>query len=93
MLLEIITPQKVFFKEVVNLVRVPGTKSPFALLHNHEAIVSTLEPGTIKVSTTEKNIEKERYFLLSEKALVEQHDNKITIIATKIKEVGYSATI
>lgn len=89
MFLEIITPQKVFFKGEVDMVRVPGTKGSFAMLHNHEPIVSSLEPGVIKVEA----IEKERYFLLSEKALVEQHNNKITIIATKIEEVGYSAII
>lgn len=87
MLLEIITPQKIFFKENVDLVRVPGTKGSFAMLHNHEGIVSSLEPGTIKV----KVLEKERFFHLSEKALVEQHGNKITIIATKVEEVGYTS--
>lgn len=85
MLLEIITPQKVVFKEKVNSVRVPGTKGAFAFMHNHEAIVSSLEKGTIRIKTDIK----ERFFILNEKALVEQHDNKITIIATKIEEVGY----
>ncbi|MDY0201704.1 MAG: F0F1 ATP synthase subunit epsilon [Bacteroidales bacterium] len=89
MFLEIITPHKVFFKGEVDIVRVPGTKGSFAMLNNHEAIVSSLEPGVIKVGA----IGKERYFQLSEKALVEQHSNKITIIATKIEEVGYSALI
>lgn len=82
MLLEIITPQKLFFKEEVDVVRVPGTIGSFAMMHKHLPIVSTLEPGIIKVS----QLANDRYFELKEKAIVEHHNNKITIIATKIEE-------
>lgn len=50
MLLEIITPQKVFFKEEVDLVRVPGENGSFAMMHNHAPIISSLEPGIIKIT-------------------------------------------
>ena len=82
MLLEIITPQKTFFKEEAEMVRVPGSKGSFAMMSDHAPIISTLEPGIIKVS----NLGNDRYFQLLEKAIVENHDNKITILATRVEE-------
>ncbi|MDX9846842.1 MAG: ATP synthase F1 subunit epsilon [Tenuifilaceae bacterium] len=82
MLLEIITPQKLFFKDQVDVVRVPGSKGSFAMMHNHVPIISTLEPGIIKIT----QLGNERFFHLFEKGVVEQHNNKITILATKVEE-------
>ena len=82
LMLEIITPNRVFFNERVDLVRVPGSKGSFAMLKGHLPIISTLEPGIIKIVQHTES----RYFELSEKAIVEQHNNKVTIIATAIEE-------
>jgi F-type H+-transporting ATPase subunit epsilon len=82
MLLEIITPEKVFFKEEVDLVRVPGSKGSFAMKLNHIPIISTLEPGIIKVVQGTDD----RYFELIDRAIVEQHKNIVTIIANRIEE-------
>lgn len=82
MLLEIITPEKTIFKGEAKLVRVPGTKGSFAMLRNHQPIVSTLEPGIIKVILPDKEI----FFELIEPAIVEHHENKISILAECIKE-------
>jgi F-type H+-transporting ATPase subunit epsilon len=82
MLLEIITPEKVFFRGNVESVRVPGTKGSFAIKHNHAPIISTLEPGLIKI-IHEMN---ERYFEMQDPAVVEQHENKIIILAERVKE-------
>jgi F-type H+-transporting ATPase subunit epsilon len=81
MLLEIITPEKLFFKEEVDLVRVPGSKGSFAMQLNHLPIISTLEPGIIKIVQGTD----ERYFELIDKAIVEQHKNIVTIIANRVK--------
>jgi F-type H+-transporting ATPase subunit epsilon len=82
MILEIITPERLFYRDEVDLVRVPGYKGSFAMMHNHAPIVSSLQPGIIKVV---KNV-KERYFQLNCEAFVEQHKNVITIVATSIEE-------
>lgn len=83
MILEIITPEKVFFKDEVDLVRVPGTKGSFGMKQNHAPIISSLEPGILKIIQGSD----ERYFQLFDKAIVEQHKNHITIIiAGKIEE-------
>lgn len=46
---EIVTPASVVFKGNATSVSLPGTKSPFQVLYNHAAIVSTLDKGTIKI--------------------------------------------
>lgn len=82
MLLEIITPEKVFFKDEVDLVRVPGSKGSFAMKQNHVPIISSLEPGIIKIIKDSD----ERFFELFEHAIVEQHNNTVTIVASKVEE-------
>jgi F-type H+-transporting ATPase subunit epsilon len=82
MILEIITPEKTVFRSEVDLVRVPGQNGSFAMLHNHAPIVSALAPGLIKIV----HQVKERYFQLYSNAIVEQHNNVITIIASKVEE-------
>lgn len=84
MLLEIITPEKTAFSGEVLMVRVPGALGSFAMLRNHAPIISTLEPGIIKAITEEE----ERCFELTDSAIVENHENKITIIAERVKEIS-----
>ncbi len=62
------------------MVRVPGTMGSFAMKHNHAPIISTLEPGLIKI----KHEMNDRYFELLEPAIVEHHENRVIILAEKI---------
>jgi F-type H+-transporting ATPase subunit epsilon len=83
MILEIITPEKTLFKGEVRMVRVPGTSGSFAILRHHAAIVSTLNPGFVKVIAANK---REFFFELFDSAIVENHDDCVTILAENIKE-------
>ena len=49
MFLEIITPDKKIFEGDVKQVKLPGSKSAFAILKNHAPIISTLEKGVLEV--------------------------------------------
>ncbi len=80
--LEIITPEGVYHSEMVDLVRVPGTKGSFAMLRGHLPIVSTLEPGVIKVVKSNH----ERFFRIEGKSIVEQNNNHVTILTTSVEE-------
>jgi len=82
MILEIITPEKTIYKGEVELVRVPGSKGSFAMKRNHQPIISTLEPGIIKIVVSEKEL----FFELLNPGVVEFHENKIIILAENIKE-------
>ncbi|MDQ7918021.1 F0F1 ATP synthase subunit epsilon [Mesonia sp. MT50] len=47
--LEIITPEKVLLSAEVESVAVPGVDGEFQMLSNHEAIVSVLIKGEVKI--------------------------------------------
>jgi len=48
MKLIIYSPEKTVFDGEVSLVEVPGTKGRFEILENHDAIITTLQPGVIR---------------------------------------------
>jgi F-type H+-transporting ATPase subunit epsilon len=76
MLLEIITPEKSIFKGEVKMVQVPGSKSPFQMLHNHAPIISTLEKGKVRIVKTN---DKEEFFEVTS-GVIENHHNNIKIL-------------
>lgn len=84
MILEIVTPEKILFKGEVKLVKVPGSNGSFAMLRSHAPIISTLEKGIIKVLFENK----EKYFELLETAVVENHNDTVSILAENIRETG-----
>lgn len=49
MKIEIITPETMLFSGDVKLIEVPGKKGAFQILDHHAAIISTLNPGDIRV--------------------------------------------
>lgn len=51
MILEIVTPEKVLFEGSVEYVRLPGSKAPFVVLHNHAPLISVLDKGKVVWST------------------------------------------
>jgi F-type H+-transporting ATPase subunit epsilon len=81
MLLEIQTPTATLYKGKITLVRVPGSKGSFAIMKNHAPLVSTLEPGEIKVVEPDKS---EVFFDLTETGVVEVRKNQVIILADSI---------
>ena len=79
MILEIISPDKVFFKGEVQMVKVPGTKGEFAILPRHAAIISTLSKGDIIYV-----IDDTDYHLAIEAGFVEVHNDNISICVEKL---------
>ena len=52
MTVDIISPDSVIYSGEATLVSLPGSKGAFEILQNHAAIISTLEKGRIKVTTS-----------------------------------------
>jgi F-type H+-transporting ATPase subunit epsilon len=46
---ELVTPERVVFSEMVDMVVVPGTEGNFGVLPGHSLFMSTIRPGTIDV--------------------------------------------
>lgn len=47
-MLYILSPEKTVFEGKVSAVHLPGAKAPFAVLHNHAPLITTLESGTVR---------------------------------------------
>lgn len=77
MKIEIITPEKKLYQGDVKLVRVPGTKGSFEILHNHAPVISTLEKGTIKI-VSDKN---DTVLIDVEGGIIEVIRNNIIVLA------------
>lgn len=75
---EIITPQKPVFQGEAVCVSVPGGLAPFQILYGHAPIVSTLEPGVVKVRSNDG----EQIFAIS-KGFVTVQENKVSILVEK----------
>lgn len=48
MRLEIVTPEKRTFSDLVDLVVIPGVEGEMGVLENHAALVTTLTPGELR---------------------------------------------
>ena len=77
MILEIITPETQLFNGEVTSVKFPGSNGGFEILNNHAPIISTLIKGEIKVTTSNKDIQK---FDINS-GVIEMADNKIIVLA------------
>jgi len=50
--LEIVTPERVVFKDEATSVSAPGVMGGFQVLHNHAPLLSSIEIGAVKVKDT-----------------------------------------
>ncbi|MCT6869455.1 F0F1 ATP synthase subunit epsilon [Apibacter sp.] len=86
MKIQILTPEEVIFDGEVSSISVPGSMGEFQMLENHASIVSTLEPGTIKlenISSTSSHKLKDdgKYKIFTIKSgLLEFNNNKGIIL-------------
>lgn len=81
MILEIIAPDQELYSGEVDLVQVPGSKGSFEILRNHAPIISTLEPGKIKIVDIKGGIT----FFEVDGGVIEAKNNKIIVLAEKAK--------
>jgi len=81
--LDIYTPSKLAYSAGIKAVTIPGTIGSFQVLHNHAPIISTFEPGAIKVIVDDNNI----IFFATSGGTVEVLDNKVKILADSLELV------
>jgi F-type H+-transporting ATPase subunit epsilon len=79
--LEIVTPEKIVFNDDVKSFTAPGTLGSFQILSNHAPLISSLQPGKVKLVTKEGN---ERLYATSG-GVVEVHRNKISMLAETVE--------
>ncbi len=76
----IVTPQSVAFEGEALAVSVPGSKSPFQILHNHAPIISSLDIGVLKVEDTKNNV----FVFASREGFVEVLRNRVNIVVEEL---------
>jgi F-type H+-transporting ATPase subunit epsilon len=74
--IEIISPQSVLFSGKASAVFVPGAKGPFEILINHAPIVSSLDPGIVKVIDDAN----QTGIFACDSGFVEVHRNHVSIL-------------
>ena len=79
MILEIISPERIFFKGEIEMLIVPGTKGRFTILPKHAPIISTLTKGDIIYVVGEKD-----HHLTIDSGFVEVHNDEITVCVESI---------
>ena len=80
--LEIVTPDKPIFNEIIESVTVPGTMGSFQILKNHAPLISTFDVGVVNV----KSGSKLSYFSTSG-GTVEVNNNKVLVLADSIEPI------
>jgi F-type H+-transporting ATPase subunit epsilon len=81
--LDIVTPEKIVYSNLVEMVTAPGVLGEFGVLLGHAAFVTTL--GTGEVSVKKEN--REFSFAVSG-GFAEVLENKVTILAEAAEESG-----
>jgi len=80
--LEIITPDKPIFNEVIESVTIPGTMGNFQILKNHAPLISTFDVGVVNI----KSGGNLNYFSTSG-GTVEVNNNKVLVLADSIEPI------
>ena len=56
--LEIISPEKIIFSDLVKMVKVPSYEGDMSILKNHISIITFLRPGLVKVEKKDSDFEE-----------------------------------
>ena len=78
--LEIITPEKIIYKDSVDSITIPGTKGMFQVLKGHAPLMSTIEIGVITLKKNDANT----YFTTAG-GTIEVLNNNVLILADSVE--------
>ncbi|ARS34059.1 ATP synthase F1 subunit epsilon [Pontibacter actiniarum] len=81
MYLEIITPDKKVYAGEVESAKFPGANGSFEVLDQHAPLISTLDRGSIRITTS-----KGQEFFTVDGGVVEVLNNKIIVLAESVTE-------
>jgi F-type H+-transporting ATPase subunit epsilon len=92
MILEIVSPEAKLFSGEITSVSLPGVDGHFQILNNHAPIVSILQNGLVKITSSSFSFNKEtenlftkvndqNYTLEIQSGTIEMKDNKVIVLA------------
>lgn len=74
MILEIVTPEKMFYRGEAEIVHLPGANGYFSVLQNHAPMIALLKPGVLRF----KLVQKEQVVQISS-GFMRIHHNVVTV--------------
>ena len=80
--LEIITPEKIIYKDSVDSITIPGTKGMFQVLKDHAPLMSTIEIGVITLNKSDENT-----YLTTAGGTIEVLNNNVLILADSVEVI------
>jgi F-type H+-transporting ATPase subunit epsilon len=80
--LEIITPEKIIYKDSVDSITIPGTKGMFQVLKDHAPLMSTIEIGVITLKKSDENT-----YLTTAGGTIEVLNNNVLILADSVEVI------
>lgn len=83
MVCDLISPETSYHIEETQYIQVPGSKGSFGILKQHAPIVSSLEPGIVRVIRDDG---AKLLFSIPSGGFVEVSDNVITIVAEQVSQ-------
>jgi F-type H+-transporting ATPase subunit epsilon len=81
MILEILSPEKTYYRGEVESVTLPGTIGSFQVLRNHAPLISSLRRGTLTFA-----VKGDLQSMKVEEGFVEVSDNKIIVCIDSVKK-------
>ena len=80
---DLISPENSYLIDDTQYIQVPGSKGSFGILQKHAPIVSSLEPGIVRVI---RNDGAELLFNIPDGGFVEVNEDVVTIIAESLTQ-------
>ena len=81
--LEIISPEKIIFSDLVKMTKVPSYEGDMSILKNHISIITFLRPGLVKVE--KKGGDFEEFFV--QDGTVEFFNNNMVVLSTSVENI------
>jgi len=81
--LEIISPEKIIFSDLVKMVKVPSYEGDMSILKNHISIITFLRPGLIKIE--KKGSSFEEFFV--QDGTVEYFNDNLVVLSTSLMNI------
>ena len=81
--LEIISPEKIIFSNMVKMVKIPSYEGDMSILKNHISIITFLRPGIIKVENNDNSFED----FFAQDGTVEFFNNTLVLLSASAENI------
>tara|TARA_B110000438_G_C15648084_1_gene578334 strand:+ start:206 stop:601 length:396 start_codon:yes stop_codon:yes gene_type:complete len=81
--LEIISPEKIIFSDMVKMIKVPSYEGEMSILKDHISIITFLRPGIIKVEKDNSSFET----FFTQDGTLEFFNNTLVLLSSSVENI------